>query len=525
MMASNAVNAGSRFLGRIRRMLKTAKTLACVTALSAGLLAPALANKANDTLNVAWDQPLDNADAYFNTNREGILLARMVWDQLIERDAETFQYKPALATAWRWVNDLTLEFDLRQGVKFHNGQPFDAEDVVYTLNFVSNPANKVLNTTNVGWIKNAEKIDQFKVRVNLKAPFPAALEYISGPIPIYPHVYYAKAGPDGMGRQPIGTGPYKVEALEPGKSITLVKNNDYWSDSPKGKPKIGKIVVRFPPEKTTQMAELLSGGLDWVWYVPTDQVKNLEKVKGITVTSGETMRIGYIYLDAAGRSGQSPLQDVRVRQAIAHSINRAEFTKSFFAPTANVLKAPCFTTQFGCYQGAKQYDYDLVKAKALMKEAGFPDGFTTTLFAFRQPPSWADALAGYMSQIGIKAQIQLLQYPAFRTKNHQGATPISFGDWGSYSINDASAALGNFFTGTPDDFSGDAEVQAWVKEADTSPDPKKREESYKKAIDRIMDRMYWVPMNSYAVYYAHSSELNFTPYKDEIPRYYLYSWK
>ena len=157
-------------------MFRTIAAITCISALSVGLwTTPVFANKANDTLRVAWDQQIDNADAYFNTNREGIILARMVWDQLIDRDPETFQYKPALATAWRWVDDLTLEFDLRQGVKFQDGQPFDAEDVVYTLNFVSNPTNKVLNTTNVGWIKNAEKIDQYKVRIHLKAPFPAAL--------------------------------------------------------------------------------------------------------------------------------------------------------------------------------------------------------------------------------------------------------------------------------------------------------------------------------------------------------------
>lgn len=507
-------------------MVASLRTFGCMAAMGVALLAaPAFANKANDTLNVAWDQQIDNADAYFNTNREGILLARMVWDQLVERDPDTFKYKPALATAWRWVDDLTLEFDLRKGVKFHDGQPFDADDVVYTLNFVSNPANKVLNTTNVGWIKNAEKVDPYKVRVHLKAPFPAALEYISGPIPIYPHVYYQKVGPEGMGRKPVGTGPYKVESVEPGKSITLVKNTDYWEGSPKEKPRIGKIVVTFPPEKTTQMAELLSGGLDWIWYVPTDQVKNFQSVKGLTVSSGETMRVGYIYFDAAGRSGKSPLQDVRVRQAIAHAIDRTQFTKTFFAPTANVLKATCFPTQFGCYQGAKQYNHDLTEAKRLMKEAGYENGFDTTLYAFRQPPSWEDALAGYMRQIGIRASIQLLQYPAFRNKNHQGVTPISFGDWGSYSINDASAVLGNFFTGSPDDFTGDKELQGWVSEAGTVNDPAKREALYKKAIERIMDRMYMLPMNSYAVYYAYTSELNFRPYKDEIPRYYLYSWK
>ena len=151
-------------------MFRTTAAITCVAALGVGLwTAPVFANKANDTLRVAWDAQIDNADAYFNTNREGIILARMVWDQLIDRDPETFQYKPALATAWRWVDDLTLEFDLRQGVKFQDGQPFDAEDVVYTLNFVSNPANKVLNTTNVGWIKNAEKIDQYKVLTKSKA--------------------------------------------------------------------------------------------------------------------------------------------------------------------------------------------------------------------------------------------------------------------------------------------------------------------------------------------------------------------
>lgn len=507
-------------------MIRKIATVGFSAVVAAALFtSPALAGKKNDTLNIAWDQPLDNADAYFNTNREGILLARMVWDQLIERDPVTFQYKPSLATSWKWVDSVTLDLDLRKGVKFHDGQPFDADDVVYTLNFVSNPANKVLNTTNVGWIKNAEKLDQYKVRIHLKEPFPAALEYISGPIPIYPHVYYSKVGPEGMGKKPIGTGPYMVQSLEPGKSITLVKNPNYWEGSPKGKPHIGKIVERTIPEKTTQIAELLSGGIDWMWYVPTDQVANIKKVKGLTAVDGETMRVGYIFFDAAGRAGKSPLQDVRVRRAIAHAINRAEFTKTFFAPSAHVLKATCFPTQFGCFQGGPQYDYDLAKAKALMKEAGYEKGFDTELYAFRQPRSWEDALAGYMRAIGIRAKINLLQYPAFRTKNHEGVTPISFGDWGSYSINDASAILGNFFTGTPDDFTGDKALQAMVHEADTSPDAKKREELYQKAVTRIMDQMYMLPMNSYAVYYAYTSELNFQPFKDEIPRYYLYSWK
>jgi peptide/nickel transport system substrate-binding protein len=493
--------------------------------LAASVAAPALATKKADTLNIAWDQPIDNADAYYNTNREGILMARMVWDQLIERDPDTFQYKPSLATSWSWVDDLTLDFELRHGVKFHDGQPFDADDVVYTLNWVSNPANKVLNATNVNWIKSAERLDQYKVRIHLKAPFPAALEFIAGPLPIYPHKYYAEAGPQGMGRKPIGTGPYKVESLEPGREIVFAKNTEYWEGSPKGKPRIGKIRERFIPEKTTQMAEILSGGLDWMWYVPTDQVENLKAVKGVSVTAGETMRVGYLYFDAAGRSGNTPLKDVRVRKAIAYAIDRAQFAKTFFGSEARVLDAPCFPTQFGCYQGAEKYPFNLEKAKQLMAEAGYPNGFDTELYGFRLPRQWEDALAGYMRAIGVRATVNLLQYPAFRDKNHAGVTPISFGDWGSYSINDVSAILPNFFSGTPDDFAEDKDVQALLKEAGGVSDKEKRLADYQKAITRIMDQMYMLPLNSYSIYYAYASDLDFRSFKDEIPRYYLYGWK
>ncbi len=506
-------------------MIRRLGTPAAATALA--LLvggSPAEAGKKDDTLNIAWDQPVDNVDAYFNTNREGILIARLVWDNLIERDPDSFAYKPALATSWRWVDDLTLEFELRQGVKFQNGEAFDADDVVYTLNFVSDPANKVLNTSNVSWIKNAEKLDPYKVRINLKAPFPAALEFIAGPLPIYPHKYYAEAGPQGMGRKPIGSGPYKITSVEPGKQIVFEKNAAYWEGSPRGKPRIGKIVQRTIPEKTTQLAELLSGGLDWMWYVPTDQVDKVKTVPGLVTAAGETMRIGYLYFDAAGRAGKSPLQDFRVRRAIAHAINRPEFAKTFFGSEAQVLKAPCFPTQFGCSQDGPQYEFDLAKAKQLLSEAGYANGFETDFYAFR-PRQWDDALAGYMRAIGVKANIQFMQYPAMRDKNHAGTTPLSFADWGSYSINDVSAMLPNFFAGTPDDFAQDKEVQAWLNDAGATTDAARRSADYKNAITRIMDQMYMLPLNSYSIYYAYTSDLDFKPYKDEIPRYYLYGWK
>ncbi|MHC4511040.1 MAG: ABC transporter substrate-binding protein, partial [Planctomycetota bacterium] len=221
------------------------------------IVSPAMAGKKDDTLIFASERELENNDNYFNTAREGIIIARHIWDNLIYRDPETFEYKPLLATSWKWVNDVTIEAELRKGVKFHNGEKFDADDVVYTLNWVSDPKNGVKNQTNVKWIKSAEKLGEYKVRIHLKKPFPPALEFLAGPVCIYPNEYYAKVGPDGMHKEPIGTGPYKVTKVIQGKEIRFEANKDYF-DSPKGKPAISKMVFKTIPDKSSQMAELMA---------------------------------------------------------------------------------------------------------------------------------------------------------------------------------------------------------------------------------------------------------------------------
>ena len=203
----------------------------------AALPEPVQAGKADDTLNIGLARELQNMDSYFNTDRIGIIFARHIWDSLLYRDPVDFSYKPALAKSYKWIDDLTLEFELRKGIKFHNGEVFDADDVVYTFNFISNPESKVLNQRNVNWIKNAEKIDPYRVRINLKKTFPAALDFIAGPLPIYPNEYYAKVGPEGMNKNPIGTGPYRVTSVEPGKKIEFEKNSSYYAQ------KIGRAHV------------------------------------------------------------------------------------------------------------------------------------------------------------------------------------------------------------------------------------------------------------------------------------------
>src|SRR5215217_4417999 len=173
-------------------------SLASTALLSSVFAAPALAGKADNTIRFAYDQAPESVDPFFNNVRIGVIIGQHVWDTLVYRDPNTNEYKGQLATAWRQIDDRTIEFDLRQGVKFHNSEEFDADDVVYTLNFVAKPENKVPTQSNVNWIDRAEKVDKYKVRIFTKKVFPAAIEYLAGPVVMHPNDYYAKVGPKGQ---------------------------------------------------------------------------------------------------------------------------------------------------------------------------------------------------------------------------------------------------------------------------------------------------------------------------------------
>ncbi len=495
----------------------TAIALALTTATAA------LADKASDTLNVAFTKELENVDSYFNSSREGVVLQRAVWDGLIYRDPKTNEYVGNLATSWSWIDDTTIEFKLREGVTFHNGEPFDADDVVFTVNFVADEANGVKTQRNVNWMKSAEKIDQYTVRIHLKDPFPAAIEFLSGPVSMYPNEYYAEAGASGMGLKPVGTGPYKVVEVVPGQHFVLEKYDGY-HDSPKGQPEVGRVDIRTIPDVNTQMAELFNGTLDLIWQVPADQAGKLAQMDRFTVANESTMRIGYLTLDAAGRTGaDNPFTDVRVRRAVAHAIDREALVKALLKGKSQVISSACYPSQFGCSQDVTSYDYDPEKSRALLAEAGYPDGFETEFYAYRNR-DYAEAIASFLNAVGIKTDFKMLQYSALRELRMTSGTPVSFQTWGSYSINDTSAITSQFFKHGSLDDARDDEIKAWLDIADSATDPEVRKENYAKALKKIADQAYWVPMFSYNTNYVFTKEVSYTPTPDEVLRFTTMEW-
>ena len=506
-------------------MAKTFAAAASAVLLSGLFAGGAVAGKRENSVRFAYDQAPENVDPYFNNVRIGVIIGQHVWDTLVYRDPNTNEYKGQLATAWRQIDDRTIEFDLRQGVKFHNGEEFDADDVVYTLNFVAKPENKVVTQSNVSWIEKAEKLDKYKVRLTTKQVFPAAIEYLAGPVVIHPNEYYEKVGPKGQNDKPVGSGPYKVTSYTPGKSITLEKNPDYFRDSPKPQPKIAKVEIRFIPDRQTQMAEIMSNGMDFIMHVPKDQADQLQTVPTLQVVSGETMRIVFMQMNTLENTPAPALKDERVRKAIIHAIDRESMAKSIVGLGSRVIHTICFPSQFGCTdEGAARYAYDPAKAKQLLAEAGYANGLQLDIVAYRER-NQTEALIGYLQAVGIKTNLRFLQYAAMREIVAGGKAMLTHQTWGSFSVNDVSAATPNYFAFRSEDITRDPEVRDLLTKGDNSVDPAVRKEAYKAALKIIADKAYAVPLYSLPVYYVATADLNFKAYPDEMPRFWEMTWK
>jgi peptide/nickel transport system substrate-binding protein len=496
------------------------KTTALAIALSASTTA--FADKASDTLYAAFTKELESVDSYMNSAREGIVMQRAIWDGLLYRDPATNEYKGNLATSWEWIDDLTIEFKLREGVTFHNGEAFNADDVVYTVDFVADPENGVKTQRNVSWMKSAEKIDDYTVRIHLKKAFPSAIEFLAGPVSMYPNEYYAEVGPQGMALNPIGTGPYKAVSIVPGQHFVLEKNEGY-HDSPKGAATIGKIDIRTIPDINTQMAEMFNGTLDLIWQVPADQAGKLGEMPQFQAVNESTMRVGFLLLDAAGKSGDNPFQDILVRQAVAHAIDSNAIVDALLKGSSKVVNSACFPSQFGCETDVQTYDFDPEKAKALLAEAGYADGFTTDFFAYRNR-DYAEAITSYLNAVGIKTNFNMMKYAALRDLSATSGVPLNFQTWGSFSINDTSAFTGQFFKFGDLDTVKDPAVRDALEIADTSTDPDVRIAEYSKALKRIADQAFMIPMFSYNTNYVYSQDVSYTPTPDEVLRFTTMTW-
>jgi peptide/nickel transport system substrate-binding protein len=496
-----------------------------VCAVLGTLSTPAFAGKADDTLNAAFLGEVATLDNYKETGREGLILARLIYDSLLSKDFATGGFKPELAESYKIVDDKTIDFELRKNVKFHDGEPMTADDVVYTLNLVSSKDYNARYQIAVSWIESAEKLGDYSVRLHMKAPNPLALEMLAGNLPIYPKAYYEKVGTAGMGVKPVGTGPYKLVDAIPGSRYVFERFDDYYAGSPKGAARIKRLIVRILPEANTQYAELLNGGLDWIWRVPPDDAKNLARRPNVEVQQTEIMRFAYIAFNPNFDGGKSPLADVRVRRAMNYAVNRAAIVRALIGKVSRVMTTPCFPKQFGCTTDVAKYDYDPAKAKTLLAEAGYPNGFSTELVVSAMPRIQAEAISADLAKVSIKVAVNEQQYAPATTSWREGRSQMVMRNWGSYGVADSGLSTGQYFSGNPDDIYRDPELVGPLLDANSSPDQARRDAIYQAAAKRVADQAYWLPLWSYNVTTAQNKDLEITMNPDEFVDFFRAHWK
>ena len=505
-------------MARMRAMFGMAMALAL-------LAGPTHAQKSADTLRIAWRDAVTNLDPYYNQQRTGLILAHHLFDGLVHRDPETFTLRPLLATAWRYVDDTTLEFELRRGVTFHDGSPFSADDVVYTVaTILADPDISV--PSNFTWLEGAEKVDSHRVRLKLKRIFPAAIEYVAMVLPIWPQAAREAMGARAFAEAPVGAGPYRLTGREGYRRLLLERFEGYYPDSPKGRPAIAKLQIDQVPDAASELDALLAGRVDWIWNFLAEANDTVARTPGLAALRAESMRIGYLSLDAAGRTGAAnPLTQQKVRQAIFHAIDRQAFVRQVVQGGSRVPEAPCFPTQFGCEAAAAvRYDYNPARAKQLLAEAGYPDGFDTELVTYALP-QWSAAIQASLAAIGIRARITQRPVAAVVRQTLDGDVPVGQLAWGSFSINDVSAILPFLFTGGGNDYSRDPALATLVTQGGASTNPNERRRYYSQAIRLISEQAYVVPLNTYVTTYGISRALAFRPFPDEMPRFYLAFWR
>ena len=480
-------------------------------------------------VTVALASDTSTQDPHMHTERMGIIINQHIFDTLVARDTKTWQPVPHLAESVKSVDPLTWELKLRKGVKFHNGEPFNAESVKFSFDRVLNPEQKAPIRGFFTWIKSVDVVDEHTVRITTNKPYPLIHEILTfGNFGMVPPRYVKEKGDAHFARNPVGTGPYRFVEWRKGERTVIEANDQYW----KGAPAVKTIAFRVIPETATQIAELLSGGVDIIRAVPPDQIPAIERSGTARVTATKILRVVFLQLDGDGRAGKGPLTDVRVRRAINHAINVDEIIAKILGGKAVRTPTGNNPMVFGYDATTKPYPFDPAQARKLLAEAGYPNGIELTLNTYTgsivSVDQVAQAVMGYLGQVGVQTKVRHFadvgQYLAnFRGSKLDG---ITFASWGYNSVFDTDAIYYiHFHTGEPYTYNSAKEMDQWLDEARATVDPKKRQEIYARFQRFIVEQAYWVPMYAQFTIEAVSNKLNYEASSDEIMRVYAATWK
>jgi ABC-type transport system substrate-binding protein len=426
-----------------------------------------------------------NFDAHISTGAAASDAKDMIYDTLLTYDQDG-KLIPGLASAWRAVDASTYQFTLRQGVTWHSGDPFTSDDVLFTFQRITDPA---VGAYNAGRFKSVSKIetpDPNTVVVHLSTPN-AVFPYIvaSGLSAIVNRKY---TGGHDLKTSPMGTGPFIFAGRQPGVQITLKKNPKYWMP---GLPYLDGITFFPKPDDNARTTALLSGDVDMMDYVPYTQMAAIQGNSKLKMYGDKQIGFGWLAFDQTHK----PFDDIRVRQACAYALNRDVIAQTAFQGFGAPMTGGLIPQGWLGYDASLEntYAYNPTKAKQLLAEAGFPNGFKTKILStstYSVISGPAQAVQALLKDVGIDAQLDLQEWQIFLKTVVTGAYPAHV--WGSALPFTDPDALTNFLSGQegtlPKDFHfDDPQIDQWLVQGRQTLDPAQRQSIYARIDKRVLD--------------------------------------
>lgn len=478
----------------IRKFSYSSLAKAGLVALLAGMIAAPAAlartSKHPDTLVVATTYDAKTLDPYMTNDVASSNAMRQIYETLVSIN-DMGEIVPALAEKVERIDGKTYRFTLKKGVTFHNGEPLTADDALYSLKRAYEKGASVRHIMDVIDPAGFKKINAltFEVKTtDVMSSFLAALTHVGGGVILNKKA--VEAAGDDYGFKPVGTGPYKLTDWKKGDRIELERFSGYHGK----KPAFPKMVLRVIPEASNRTIELESGDVDIAFELSSLDVSRVEANKNLklqTLVDNSTTYLGF-------NCSKAPYNKVKLRQAIALAINTPASVKAVFRGGAYPAVGPIAPNVKYANKALKPITPDLVKAKKLLAEAGYPKGLTTTLWtnAKKDRVDMATIIQAQLKKIGVDVKIQVLEWGAYlqglKNNEHQlfivgwtCQTPDP--DMAVYPTFHSSQIGGNNFAAF-----GDPAVDALLDKARITPDGPERRAMYVEIQNILRDKTPWV---------------------------------
>lgn len=411
----------------------------------------------------------------------GIVIIQ-IFDALLQVNNETGEIEPALATEWSISEDgITYEFTLRDGVTFHDGSEFNADDVVATFEAGREPANAYAASYEEATVA---VIDPLRVRLVREIPDVTYLRRLAE-TQIISDGQFAEGGNQAIEENPIGTGPFQFVEWQKGDRIVLAANENYWEA---GKPHIAELIFRPIPESSTRLAAIQTGEVDIVNRLSADEAQSLLGVDGVEVVRYPADRVYYITFNNLSTGIGQPTEDARVRQAMNHAVNRQAIIDGLFNGFASLSTGFVTPSNLGYDETLEPFSYDPERAKELLAEAGFADGFeigmACPIGAYTNFEEVCQAITADLAAVGITitgGEVELMESGVYWDLEAAKELPPLFGDSWSASVGEALPRLNGALGGPEQSYSAwyDEEIGSLLEQIGQEFDTDARAELYK----------------------------------------------